>query len=72
MGVVRWDSGLLARMQYADDVCVLARVLDASDDGAAVVGLLLHVALGVAVSHGPAEQAPLGPASTAAALPFLR
>ena len=66
------DGGLLARVLHADDVGVLARVLDAGDVDAAVVSLQpLHFALGVAVSHGPVERAPLGPASAAAALSLL-
>ena len=79
VGMLAWllnagDGGLLARvLLYADDVGVLARVLDAGDVGAAVVGLLLlRAALSVAVSHGPVERAPLGPASAAAALSLLR
>ena len=63
---------LLARVRHVDGVGVLARVLHVGDVGTTVVGLLLlYFALGVAVSHGPVERAPLGPASTAA-LPLLR
>ena len=59
VGMLAWrlyvaDGGLLARGLHAGGVVMLARVLDAGDVGAAVVGLLLlHVARGVEVSHGP-------------------
>ena len=58
VGILTWlfyvgDGGLLARVLHADDVGVLVRILNAGGVGAAVVGLLLlHVALGVAASHG--------------------
>ena len=70
VGMLAWllyvgDGGLLARLLRADDVGVLARVVDAGDVAAAVVGLLLllHVVLGLVVSHGPVERPLLGPTS---------
>ena len=64
---------LLARVRHVDGVGVLARVLHVGDGGTTVVGLLLllYFALGIAVSHGPVERAPLCPAF-AAALCLLR
>ena len=74
VGMLAWlfyirDGVLLAWALHTDDAGVLARVLDAGDVGAAVVGLLLlHVTLGVVVSHEPVKRTPLRPASAAAAL----
>lgn len=54
------DGGLLARMRHLQGVGMLAWALDVDDTGTAVVDLLLllHVALGAAVSHGRVEGIP--------------
>ena len=60
-------GGLLTRVLHADEVRVLALVLDAGDVDTTVVSLLLlYFALGVVVSHGSVERAPLGPACASA------
>lgn len=56
------EGGLLARVRHVEGIGV--RVLDVGDVGTDIVGLLLslYFALGVAVSGGPVERTPPGPA----------